>query len=916
MSLLSALWQDSYAGRRCIVGIKNGVVKHFWFSTLEDAEGKAQSLDDTGHDVYFSPSQFDPTMVETLREQKHPRTGRSLSGREQKAVGGVSGLWLDLDWGESKPYQSFRSMMESFKDWWDKNSLPAPSYIIGSGRGVHVYWLLDQPYSLEDWQPVAQHLKQACALGGLHIDMTRTADSASLLRVPGTHHRKDPDSPQDVKVLVEKPHPVSLHEFSTALPDVGPQRAVPVRGAPAVKDEWDTEQALPPGDFPTISKSCQQIGHFAFVKGKVSEPYWRAALSVIWRCEDGPELIHTYSVGDERYDAAETISKAENTQGPATCGHFQDINPTGCEGCPFNGKITSPINISTASEKIVESDGEGGTEVEITFPSRYTVNKTGVYLKATEEIPATRLTAVPIWLSDIRVSARNEQERGSSHLHLRWRDIHGVMSGALIEQSEVHEDRALKKWLADHNLAAFVYGTKGFVMYINQLVAENYRQRGATTVYQQLGWHDDFFVMGKQGVDADGLRDVALRSSNTISQLEVRGSLSEWTNAVRALDKPEYSTHAFALCAALGSPILDRVGKDGAVIALVGASGRGKTLAAQLGISVFVDPKITTESGSSTDAGLELRLGANKNVPVLVDEVTTMKTWRLANLIYMAANGTGKATATRNREDRKRLTWRLTTFLTSNHSLMDQANNEIEEAHRQRLLEIPFNVTMPKEEAAPLYTAAMNNPGVAGVEYLKTLLKHADKLEALFNLVQRYVEKRTEAADANRFITWTLTAALLGGILGRIAGIITFNPVKVVDEIIDNIKGVYQAIEDDATRAKNALLDALNDNSRHVCFWAANQAGDYDVDGAVARVRDDDLFVQSKFMNKVFTEQKINRSGIKEWLDEVGFGGKAVRMRLSPNSPGPVHCYRFSMAGLDMRGADIWDTPAKKPADE
>jgi hypothetical protein len=46
------------------------------------------------------------------------------------------------------------------------------------------------------------------------------------------------------------------------------------------------------------------------------------------------------------YNREATIKKAQATQDkPHSCETFNNVNPGGCEGCPFRGKITNPLAI-------------------------------------------------------------------------------------------------------------------------------------------------------------------------------------------------------------------------------------------------------------------------------------------------------------------------------------------------------------------------------------------------------------------------------------------------------------------------------------------------------------------------------------------------------------------------------------------
>ena len=135
----------------------------------------------------------------------------------------VRTLWVDID------HVSVEEALQRV----ESASLPRPSIVINSGNGVHLYWLLDQAYRIDDvgdpqpvqidWiqvgdrkeafryivdasgekvsiiskrllptlSPKAQHLQDI--LGGLasQVGGDHTKDLSRLLRIPGTLNRKD-----------------------------------------------------------------------------------------------------------------------------------------------------------------------------------------------------------------------------------------------------------------------------------------------------------------------------------------------------------------------------------------------------------------------------------------------------------------------------------------------------------------------------------------------------------------------------------------------------------------------------------------------------------------------------------------------------------------------------------------------------
>jgi len=885
--MLSSLWAST-PGLRCVVGMKGKTTHHYWFDSNDAAMAKAIELDEAGWDVYFTPAIFDPQRVEARQQEINPRTDRHYTGREQAAAVALPALWLDLDCGEGKDYPDQRAAAQALQEWLDKTGVVAPSYVVSSGYGLHVYWLLNTPAPPARWLPVAQHLKQACHVHGLRADKSRTADSASLLRPPGTrNHKRGKLAP--VTVVVDNGTKVDLQQFRARLPLVGPIGAVPTQ---APSSEWDTSVKLPPGDANKIADKCQQMGRMRLTKGKQPEPEWRAGLSILWRCEDAETLIHEWSRGDERYDPESTIAKAEATAGPATCRHFAELNPDGCAGCPYAGQISSPINIAFA--EALPDPGENSGPIKV---PGYTVTREGVFMEpAAEGGPLTKISDFPIWIDEARELAQAHENLTRATLILSWVDVRGRQYFSPLTQADLHDSRAWTTWLADNNLASFVRGPQ-MANYISKMHKVRFRDRGARTVYDCLGWYrdHDLFVTGCQGVTAEGVEDIIVDAKGPLSGMRAQGSLSAWKDAVSVFGQDRYRPHAFALLASFAAPLLDMVGKEGAVVALVGQSGKGKTLAAECGLSVYGLPKALRGSGRDSVNALGMYLGQLRHVPALVDEVTTMRNSSMRDLLYMAANGTDKATLTQKRERKSVMTWRTVTLLTSNHSIVDRHMSEIEEAHRRRLVEIPFLEGVTAEDGAKVGEAILANYGVAAPPYLQFVMKHKDKVPALFKLMEQQVHQWGYTDPADRFGSWTCSAALLGGLLAYLAGVIPFNPVPIVRAICTEVGKANEEIQNPEQLAKETLFELLTTHSKRICVWRAGRMA-VETDDPIARVDGDKLYVRSADLHKAWDDVHIYRKAIGRWLNEVAPRGKGPR-RLAPGLP-PIYSYEFDMQAL------------------
>ncbi|MFW6061676.1 MAG: DUF927 domain-containing protein, partial [Planctomycetota bacterium] len=620
MTLLADVWGNQ-PRHACIVGIRGQVVKHFWTDDAAKAETAAERLANNGWDAYWAPALFADTT------------------RKADQVQSVGAFWIDVDAGAGKEYASATEAARAVLDWVHQHGLPDPTHIVSSGGGLHIYWALDRFYSRHDWLPVAQRLKRALAVGKVVDDPGCTGDAARILRVPGTYNFKG-DTAAPVKLLVERPHRPSLEQMAATLPQLGPQEAVP--SGPRPDSEWDVPTNYPPGDAARIADTCAQMGQFRHFQGAVSEPYWRAGLSVLKRCEGGEVLIHEWSKGDPRYDAQQTQKKADATGGPATCAHFEEVNPGGCAGCPHAGKVTSPVQLGVAAP----APAPDAPDWRIAKSGWWVITDGGIYRNppATDDDPSPepiQATDVPLWVVEVREKARLDTEADQASLLLAWRTLDGREKKGVMYQSAVADSRSFRQWLADHNLYSAVRSIKELGMYISNITRDTIRNRGVREYHETLGWHQGGFVLGNTLVTAEGPKEALVQSSNPISRIHPQGDAATWSAAVDRMDDPNLRPHQVAVLAGFASPLYELAHTQSAVLSLVGRSGAGKTLAARMALSIFGDPEALAQGSSSTANSVENQLATLKHVPHLLDEVTNLPTGRITDHIYMAANGQG-----------------------------------------------------------------------------------------------------------------------------------------------------------------------------------------------------------------------------------------------------------------------------------
>jgi hypothetical protein len=146
---------------------------------------------------------------------------------EKEHIHFLVALWADLDIGsegheEKKVYyegpQHAAKAIRSFPR--------APSIIVESGRGAHLYWLLKEVYEVQDPERIEQALKNISD----HLQCDTDASLDTVLRLPETSNTKIPGKPVICDVKFINPNfRYTLEDFET----LGQRIVVPQPSMPA-----------------------------------------------------------------------------------------------------------------------------------------------------------------------------------------------------------------------------------------------------------------------------------------------------------------------------------------------------------------------------------------------------------------------------------------------------------------------------------------------------------------------------------------------------------------------------------------------------------------------------------------------------------------------------------------------------------
>ena len=381
IDLLNRVLPPEGTGYYCILGLnlkENKPPAQSFHKTLQEVTDRVSDLVTKNFDVYFACAKY-------VDEDE---------GRTQKNSAYFKSFWLDIDCGVGKPYETQGIGLEALSEFCLRVKMPLPT-VVNSGRGIHAYWELSEVISREQWIPVAKRLKLLCEDYEFKADSSRTAESASVLRVPETFNFKQ-DPPLPTAILAKSKKLVYADVVKTLGVLIAPSHIKQSFNESAKFAKSNQQSRFKTIMIKTINgQGCNQIKDLVENQESMDEPRWRAVLSIAAFCVDKDTAIHAVSDGHPDYNYDATERKANEIKGPYTCEKMDSYNPGKCEGCGHKGKISNPIQLGVEiipanknAVVVVEDVEEGVVEQykvpEYPFPY-FRGQNGGVYMKVKDE---------------------------------------------------------------------------------------------------------------------------------------------------------------------------------------------------------------------------------------------------------------------------------------------------------------------------------------------------------------------------------------------------------------------------------------------------------------------------------------------------------------------------------------------------
>lgn len=299
----------------------------------------------------------------------------------------------------------------------------------------------------------------------------------------------------------------------------------------------------------------------------------------------------------------------------------------------------------------------------------------------------------PHWVStriDVIAETRNEMNSEWGYL-LEFTDRDGILKRWAVPAGLFAGDGTeLRRMLLD-------MGVKLGVTQIARTQIANYVQMAQpderVRCVPRVGWYHGAFVLPDR-VIGTGKEALIYQADTPIqSQFKERGTLDDWQREVAAYCVGN-SRLLFCVATAFAGPLLHFSGLQSGGFHLLGTTSKGKSTGGVIAASVFGSPDYV-RSWKATDNALEAVATQHSDALLILDEIGQVEPRLVGDVIYMLANESGKARASRSGSAKPVLTWRLL-FLSNGEksvsALMAEGNKPMKGGIEVRLPAIPAEV--------------------------------------------------------------------------------------------------------------------------------------------------------------------------------------------------------------------------------
>jgi len=774
-------------------------------------------------DIYFC------TSTQSYAEHKVGAKGFPYlkAHRSQDNVSRLKALFIDIDLTDgkkdkSKGYENLKELSAALAKFVKDTGLPRPSMMVFSGGGMHVYWTLMKPLTLEEWLPLSYALAEATKKHGLKCDSACTIDGARVLRVPGTkNHKYDP--PRAVKLVGE---PIEYDYANSKIEAILAPYKVRVPQVPQ-----NSSMALFPPKAPIAGSDLSSgidmsstapilldslIGKCGFVEDAITNggvgftnPLWNLTTLLATFTEGGRTDAHRMAQGHPNYGPGETDELFDRKEGERVtrdlgwprCAAISAAGCTSCATCPLFVQGKSPLNFADKAvpvtpqgniTQLLSSPLQPITQVPATqasvvvpgmgqqdpdLPDRYIRNPYGIILEAElEDDGSTSWEPISTYPMTEPFLENDPEWQITFTTRTSW----GRTSHVTVKLSDVGSAAELRKTLQSQGLMVDIHqkALATISVFIMSWIKKLQDTKDAVVHSVPFGWNMNGgnvkgFVFANQMFTPHGTEVSTNTDPELQRQYSPNGDAQPWIDAARLITDQQRPGLDAILASAFAAPLVRFTGHSGLLLSAFSMeSGIGKSTALKVAQSVWGNPIKAIQSLSDTQNSVLHKLGELKSLPMYWDELKSEEdTKKFIDTVFRLTLGKEKSRMNSRVEQRSVGTWETMLVSASNDSLLDGVafKSRASTAGIYRIFEYTLppalpgspgqiNISLAQRTVSKLH----DNYGNVGLAYAEYLGGNISQVEADVLAMSTLIEREIAAKPDERFWVATISTLLQG----------------------------------------------------------------------------------------------------------------------------------------------------------
>ncbi|AOY74710.1 DUF927 domain-containing protein [Clostridium formicaceticum] len=364
------------------------------------------------------------------------------------------------------------------------------------------------------------------------------------------------------------------------------------------------------------------------------------------------------------------------------------------------------INLQEEEENLIPN-----APVKLRQPTGWRITEGGVeMINAKTRLPYL-VCRTPILISR-RIKALGMEEEKVEIAFFRDKKWHFVRE----QRSTIFQARTIIK-LADVGVTVTSENAKFLVRFLENLEAENFDIIETLQSVNQLGWHGENFLPGREG---ELVLDMEHGERRWVEAYSKRGELKDWIKMMKPLR--QNTIFRFILASSFAAPLLKLLNHRIFFVHNWGDSRGGKTAALKAALSVWGNPEELMTSFNATNVGLERLASFFNDLPLGIDErqVAGGKQEYIETLVYMLSMGYSKVRGTKTGGLENQKSWRSIVLTTGEEPLTTMGSQT---GVHTRALEIHGSPFEREEEARSMHNFITMNYGVTGPFFIEKLME-------------------------------------------------------------------------------------------------------------------------------------------------------------------------------------------------